>query len=333
MTGARISTEWQYRGLRVIIIENELLRLTIMPELGAKIYDFIYKPADHNFLWHHPRIEPRAVPLGAPYDDNFSGGWDELFPNDAPGEFREQYLPDHGELWCQPWEYQVEHASADAVTLYLRRAGSVTATVIEKWITLRRNEARVHFRHRFTNVGLEPLDFLWKLHPAMAVSQHHRVDVPGTRAEYVAPGWSRLDDAELIFTWPMACTPDGRQTDLREVMPATAGRRDFLYITELVEGWCSLTDTQSGLGFGLVFPKEVFTTVWLFMTYGGWRGLHTVVLEPCTAYPKDLEAAVKLGRCGHLEPGDILECEVLAVVYEGVHAVQSIRPDGTVVTQ
>ena len=40
---ARVETEWTYRNLRVLRLENEFLRLDILPELGAKVYNLIHK--------------------------------------------------------------------------------------------------------------------------------------------------------------------------------------------------------------------------------------------------------------------------------------------------
>jgi hypothetical protein len=327
---ARIRTDSAYRGLQAITLENELLRVDLFPAAGAKIYNFVYKPADHNFMWHHPRIDLEAVPPGLSYDDHFSGGWDELFPNDAAGDFRGLQLPDHGELWCRPWDWSVVKNTDEEVVLHLRHRGAVTSTVFEKWLTLRAGEPKLRFRHRLTNTGKGPLDFLWKLHPALAVTEHCRVDVPGRRGEYVAPGWSRLDDAEAVFDWPIARNAKGGTADLRHVLPATSGKRDFVYVTELREGWCALTDTSHKIGFGLAFPREVFPSVWLFMPAGGWRDLQMVILEPCTAWPKDLDIAAARGTIAHLDPGGVLECEVTCVVYTGMTGVGRIAPDGVV---
>ena len=321
---------WRYRGLQTVTLENEHLRVDLFPGAGAKIYNLFYKPKNLQLLWHHPQLEPGAVTLGASYDDNFSGGWDELFPNDAPTEFQGRNLPDHGELWCQPWDIEVIREDAEEVTILLRRAGTASAALMEKWITLRDGESMLRFRHRITNLGTTRLDFLWKLHPAMQVSEFHRVDVPGRRAEFVGPAWSRLDGALAEFDWPIARNARGEHADLRFVLPASSRKKDFIYVKELDDGWCAVTDAKHKVGFGLVFPREIFRWVWLFMPAGGWRGLNMVILEPCTAYPKDLHVASKAGHCARLEPGSVLECATLGVVFSGCTGVAGIDGDGTV---
>src|SRR5512139_1217139 len=105
----RLDLNWQYRGLQVVRLENDLLCIDILPELGAKIYNFVHKPSGRNLLWHNPTLPPAPQQYGAAFDDNWSGGWDELLPNDLPRPAEAPYgdlLPDHGEFWSQAagWE-------------------------------------------------------------------------------------------------------------------------------------------------------------------------------------------------------------------------------------
>jgi hypothetical protein len=109
-----------------------------------------------------------------------------------------------------------------------------------------------------------------------------------------------------------------------------SGLKDFIYVNDLTEGWCAITDRKNQLGMGLVFPKEIFTSLWLFLTYGGWRNLYTAILEPCTAYPKDLETAIRTENCGHIEPLDVMQFETLMTVYTGRSSVERIDSTGKV---
>ncbi|HEB32168.1 MAG TPA: hypothetical protein ENI15_15065 [Spirochaetes bacterium] len=99
---ARVDMNWKYRGLQVLRMENEFLRFDVLPELGAKVFNFIYKPLDRNLLWHNPYIHPSRQSFGTCFDDVWSGGWDELIPNDLPFQLPSgEILADHGEVWSQ----------------------------------------------------------------------------------------------------------------------------------------------------------------------------------------------------------------------------------------
>jgi hypothetical protein len=322
-----IDPHWTYHGFRAVVLENRHLRAVILPELGAKVWSLVDKAADRELLWHNPRIPPRPVHYGAAYDDWFCGGWDELFPNDAPTNVAGEPYPDHGELWAMPFRWDLA-TSDGAVTLRMERSGVVTNTTVTKQITLRAAESLLRFTHQITNHGPTPLDYLWKLHPALNITPAARIDLPAQRI-IVDPGFrDRL--AVDSFTWPYAPTATGERIDVREVPPATAATCDFYYGVDLHAGWCALTDTASQSGFGLIFDPEVFRSVWVFGAYGGWRGLYTAILEPCTGYPYRLEDALAQGTASRLEAGTTLATEVTAVLYRGVQAVNQISPHGEV---
>jgi len=297
-------------GFEAILLENEELQVKVLPQLGGKLWELRHKTTNTEWLWHNSNLSLRAVSLGANYDDNWAGGWEELFPNDAPGEFMGRDLPDHGEWWSQPWQWEVAEDTPGRVSMRLWRDGVVTNTHCEKWITLEANMARVSIRYRINNLETAPLHFLFKQHLALAVTATHRLELPGGKVTPVDLGFSTRIGAEGFFEWPMARGKEGENVDLSLLPPAESGQREFVYVSDLPGGWCGVRDTRTGATLRLNFPREVFPYTWLFMTFGGWRGLYTVVLEPCTNMPKDLNAAFHLGRCAMLGPHETLECEV-----------------------
>ena len=52
--GCRVSDAWTFRGLKTAVIENELLRVVVLIDKGADIYQFVHKPSDTDFLWRSP---------------------------------------------------------------------------------------------------------------------------------------------------------------------------------------------------------------------------------------------------------------------------------------
>ena len=53
-SGCRISDAWTYRGLRTAILENNLIRVVVLIDKGADIYEFTHKPTDTEMLWRSP---------------------------------------------------------------------------------------------------------------------------------------------------------------------------------------------------------------------------------------------------------------------------------------
>jgi hypothetical protein len=315
-------------GLRTILIENRLVRIVLLPEAGARIWQISYKPLGADLLWNNPGVPPAKQTLDACYDDTWCGGWDELFPNDEAGTLMGHALPDHGELWTGEWQAE-PFQEADAVGVHLRFSTPITRFLAEKTVLLRPERAVIEVRYRLTNQGADVLPFLWKLHPAFAVSASHRIDFP-PMAVLLEPEFAgTLGEAPPIFPWPHAPLGD-RVLDLRQVPDASSRAVRFFYGTGLVSGWCGVTNRTNRLAAALRFDPEVFSSCWLFATHGGWRGLNVAVLEPATGYPFRIQSMIDGGRARRLAPGESLETTVLFSVQEGMTSIGGVEEDGRI---
>jgi hypothetical protein len=323
-----IDTNWMYYGFRALVLENRYLRAVLLPELGGKIWSLVDKRADREILWHNPRVPPRPAVYGACYDDWFCGGWDELFPTDAAATVDGDHYPDHGEWWALPFAWSVEQ-EADAVLVTLRCPGVVTTTHTAKRVVLRADEPQLHITQRIHNQGLKPIDFVWKMHPALKVNPNSRIDLPPAQIYTAAFFNERLAAGTNTYSWPIA-PGRGGDIDMRQIPPFDSASCDFYYATGFAAGWCALTDTATASGFGIAFDPQIFPAIWVFGAYGGWRGHYTCLLEPATGYPYRLEDAIAQGTASRIEAGASLETSYRAVLYQGLRAVTHISADGEV---
>jgi hypothetical protein len=309
----RIEFEKQ-NGLSAITLSNGRVRAQILPELGGKIWSVQDVARGTEWIWHNPRQPLRSLTLGSNYDDNWAGGWEELFPNDAAGEFQGRMLPDHGEWWSQPWQWEMVANTAEDVAIRLWRIDVATPTRSEKTVSLSVDQPRVTVRYRIENTGAEPLHVLFKQHLPVAVGPHHRIELPGGEMTPVDLGFSRRLGGPGPFTWPVGRTTIGSPVDLSVLPAAEKQLQEFVYVSDLPEGWCGVRDSRTGASLRLHFPRAVFPYVWLFMSFGGWRNLYTVVLEPCSNMPKDLTAAWKAGQCASIAPSAVFDAWAAAEI-------------------
>ncbi len=316
-------------GLRAVVLENKSLRVVVLPEAGAKVLQIHYKPLAADLLWNNPSIAPSRQPVYASYDDTWSGGWDELFPNDEAGELLGFQLPDHGELWTGEWQAELVEASGET-GLQMRFITPVSHFVVEKRLALRRDHAALEVQYRLTNRGTRRFPFLFKLHPAFAVRKNHRIDFPTMTVRRESEFAGTLEGAPLTFAWPNAQLGD-HTIDLRQVPDERSGEVHFFYGTELAAGWCGITNRTNRLAVGLRFDPEVFSSCWLFATYGGWHDLNVAVLEPATGYPYKMQSMLENGQARWLAPDESLETAVLFSVREGLSSVGGVDDDGSIV--
>jgi hypothetical protein len=328
MTELALSTAWTFHGLKTILLKNRYLRLTILPEAGGKIWQITYRPLDEPLLWNNPRVPPGRQPIHARYDDVWSGGWDELFPNDEAGMGLEDMLPDHGELWTGEWE-AFPFQDDTQVGLRLVFVTPISAFRVERTVVLRRDEAHFTVHYCFTNEGASSFPFLWKLHPAFAVSAGHRIDFPPMTVVREPAFAGSLAEAPLSFKWPHAEQGTG-SVDLRQIPDTSSRAVHFFYGTEMQGGWCGITNRANKLAAALRFDPKVFTSCWLFATHGGWRNLNVAVLEPATGYPFRYQEMIAARRARELKPGESLQTDILFAVRQGLNSIGGVASDGTI---
>ena len=316
---ARFTSDWTWRGLQTLILENRHVRVTVLPGLGGKIWSILHKPTDREMLWHNARVPPRPAPYGATYDNWFCGGWDEVFPNDFPVEIDGEAWPDHGEVWALAADWTVVTHTDDVISVALEHRGVVNPVRFRKVLTLRRDEPVLHVAYEIANEGSAPFRFHWKSHPALPLGPGARLHLPARRV-IDEPGFGEVF-AETEFAWPLAPRADGTTRDLRHAVAPGSGEVQFWYGVDLTAGQAAISYPDEGIGFGLRFDPSALTSVWVFSTAGGWRGLETVILEPCTGHHADLTTALAQGTHHTLAPGTALATTIDAHILAGTDAI------------
>jgi len=326
---ARVAEGWSYRGLGAVVLENAALRVTVLPELGGHVLELVDKTLDRNLLWANPRTAPRRAPYGAHFDDWWSGGWDEIFPSGDRALLHDEPLPYMGEMWSVPWSACIGQGDGSAWVETIGHA-TIAPARLERTLRLDDDAPVLRARYRITNLDVRPLPFLWGIHPAFAVTSAHRIDLPATTALVGVSSGPTMGEVGTSYRWPVQPVPGttGEVRNARDILPAEAAVFGGHWATDLADGWLALTDTASGRGIALVFPREVFPHAWLWQVYGGWRGHHHLCLEPWTGYPMQLEEAAAAGRARVLGPGESLEAEVAFVLYGGLDRVTSVAARG-----
>ena len=285
-------------GYEMVTLTTDRLAVTVSPTLGGRITEITDLAQGRQWLWRNHRVPMGPVDQGAHYDDVWQGGFEELFPNDAPTEIEDLELPDHGELWSIAWDV----VGQDVTNLTMSARGPATGVDVTKTLEIDGPELTVRYRLDHQGAGLLP--HMFKLHPAIAVNEHCTLDLPGGSVEKVEAGFGNLlPDGTTDERWPTG-------SNLDRCRPADSATNEFVYVSELGAGWCGVTDAAAGSWLRFDYPLDVFPFTWLFISYGGWNGHNVVVLEPCTNYPKDLHAARANGTAAQLTPGVPIEFSV-----------------------
>jgi hypothetical protein len=295
-------------GFDALVLENSCVRATIIPSLGGRVWELTDRVRDRQWIWHREDVPLSVAAAGSSYDDVWAGGWEELFPNDAPGAFEGRTLPDHGEWWGTAWTV-IEASEGEEAVVRLTAEMHVRKASCVKEFRLAADSDTIHVSYRIESRESDAFHFLFKQHLPIAITPACELTLPGGRVTAVDPAFGTMLPGPGPFEWPLAQSSDLDHLDLRR-MPSPGADREFIYVNELPDNWCGVDDMNHGASIRMRFDRWLMPFVWLFLSYGGWRNCYTAVLEPCTNMPKDLTEAVRNGQSARLEAGAVFQTSV-----------------------
>ena len=332
------------RSMRGLVLENDVLSTTILLDKGADIYELTYKPKRLDVLWKSPW--GMRDPIGiystsnsvASWLENYAGGWQEIFPSGGgPSTYKGIELNFHGEASLIPWEYEILELTSQAAEVRLCTRLFRSPFTVERRMRVEAGSPVLSTTGKITNVGGEDMDYMWSHHPAYGapfLSEHCRVDIGATKLQsddgYAGNNNPMQLDTE--YTWPNA-----EGTDM-SIIPGQDTPRDSLSYFTFDEPWYGITNTEMGLGIGLVWDLAAFPHAWYWQemnsspSYPWYKAAYTMAIEPASSIPgQGLTAVMEKTRTHRtLAPGESAESSLSAVFYESSKGITGISQDGTV---
>ena len=252
-----------YKQAPCLRLENEALRLLVLPGRGGNIASLFDKRAGRELLYQRPGDTLRPVPRGLCFEDAECAGIDDMFPNAAAvtveaADGRRVRLPDHGAVWYRALSAR---RTEDGVSLQYRSRRF--PCYFEKHIRLNGSEVRMDYLVR--HAGGPEFPFLWAAHPLFRAEPGMEVLLPGGAAKAdiaCAEGFvpSRVREAPLR-SLPLE---GGGTLDLTRMPPAGMGCKYVLSRT-VSKGWCALWAPKSRYAVEITFPPDrlPFLGIWM----------------------------------------------------------------------
>lgn len=352
--GCRVTDALTYCGQTMVVLENETLRVCVLPEKGAEITTFLHKPSDADplFRWGNlqfPSRYPTTIPDSAgSFIDSYFGGWQEVFPSGGgPTQVKGALLGTHGEVFHLPWQWEIIEDRADRISVRFRIRTLRTPFLLERTMSLEEGKPILMLDEIVTNEGGEEMPFMLGHHPAFGapfLDASCILDAPAGYVEVHAEGenaFSRLVPGSS-GSWPNMVGKNGSILDLRQI-PAKENRAyDMFYLTSLGAGWCALTNRSKQVGVALVWDVEHFPVLWVWQNFCGVSGYpwyfkaYVLGLEPFTSFTTQsssgLSEVIRVGQEKKLLPGAKFNFSLKALSYaaQAAQGVEHISPDGLV---
>jgi len=196
------------RTFKTYVIENQYLKVTLVPELGGRIISIVYKPTGHEELYR--------TKVGVPYgikEGNFYYDWMMVYG----GIFPTFPDPEHGKTWLKPWDFKVVKQSAGEVTVSMSQKDDFAYAAAPKqfsrgstgieattYVTLKAGRAALDVRVVLQNPQDRTIDYEYWTCTTLAPGSDPANPKTTGGAEiiapiqaYTTPGWSaRLADGD-----------------------------------------------------------------------------------------------------------------------------------------
>jgi hypothetical protein len=286
---------------RRIMLDNGVLRAEVLPELGGKMISLVRQASGREFLLPPARGYHRAA-WGDSFEEFDTSGFDECLPtvakcNYADGRSPSRHLPDHGDLWSVPWQYEV---LGEELLLSVR--GSSLPYTLRKKLRLQENALVIEYE--IQNLAHVAFAYLWSAHPLLQVEAGALLLLSEDLRELLIQ-WSndkRLGKPGESCAYPLAKTAGGGVENLGILKPPSAGTADKLFTPRLQTGFCGLYFPGSGESIAFRFDVKTTPYAGLWLCQGGWpesatQKHFTIALESCNARSDSLAEAAGRGEC------------------------------------
>ena len=158
-----ISDEKTNKEYEVVFIENEYIKVMILPELGGRVQMAYDKIRRRHFIYYNHVIKPALVGLAGPW---ISGGIEFNWPqHHRPSTF-------------MPVDTAIEHNSDGSVTVWVSEMERMFHQKGMAGFTLRPGHAYLEIKGAVYNRTDVPQTFLWWANPAVAVNDHYQSVFP-----------------------------------------------------------------------------------------------------------------------------------------------------------
>lgn len=289
----------------MITLENDRLSVQIDEGTGGRVESFRDRGTQEEWAWHPKGYVPqeRILDIGSPFDPHWTGGWEDVFPNDMADKVLGYQLVDHGELWSRRWTVEEQGRFKARLTLECRSM----PLHVEKTFFL--DEGKLTLTYAFRNQGHEALPVLFKFHAAVPIAPGDRFVLPDCEIEPVSLDFSRMIGKSGRTRFPFGKTAGGEDVRVDTVPDERTRSREFFYAMNLAEGYCGLRKEKAG-ELRFTFNRQALPYVWVFQSYHLFQDHWVAILEPCTTMPYDLNEAYRAGTTAVVQPGLTLDIEI-----------------------
>jgi hypothetical protein len=159
----KIEDEKKDKAYTALFLENDYLKIMILPELGGRVHRAYDKIRNRDFVYYNQVIKPALVGLTGPW---INGGIEFNWPqHHRPSTFL-------------PLDFTIKENADGSKTVWVNEVELMFRTKCQAGFTLYPDKAYLEIKGKLFNRSLLPQTFLWWANPAVKVNEHYQSVFP-----------------------------------------------------------------------------------------------------------------------------------------------------------
>ncbi len=306
----------EYKGLRAAVLENDILKVVVLPGRGGKTASILHKPKGFELL-AQPKGEYPPISSGMDFSKGDASGFDDAFPSIDGGtvmvDGKAILYPDHGEIWTMPMEAAL---GEDSILL----VGESTILPYRYQKKIRLDGDRVCYQYTITHTDGASFPCLWACHGLLRYEPDMRLSYPSGMA-FARNVLSGPELGEIGDLHPLA----GGAYDFSAVPPKESHTMVKYYLQgRCPVGRCDVFYPAQGMACEMEFDHVKLPYLGFWLTAGGYRGEYNCAFEPATGFYDGISRAAESKTVVILSPGQTLSFSLSYRLFDvSIHEAQN----------
>jgi hypothetical protein len=232
---------------------------------------------------------------GSDLYDVMDGSWYVSLPTGfSPCDYFGAPIGTHGELRSLPWEVESIRSGPLELRVVLVGRSVRTPFIYRRELTLRCDNALMHWQETVENRAPETMPIVWLQHPTFGgpLLDGAQLIVPARTVGVFKSDNPKAQQLRNGYTgrWPFVPEREGaRMRDCSIVSARGSGLDHSVQLTDFEAGWGCVWNERRQLGFAMEWDLKLFPYAWSWNSGSGvahyplWGDAHVMTLQPSTS--------------------------------------------------
>lgn len=290
----------KFKNKKCYVLENDVIKLIILPGIGGKIVSIFYKPLQYEILSQHP-MKYKKPSFGRPFYWYDGTGHDEMFPTIDKCFYtlpngKKKIMTDHGEIWTQKWNSKIIDD-----TIINTVKGVKFRYTFERSISLDNNG--IIMKYKIRNHYNFPFYGLYSLHSLIQADSKTELILKNVSEVINVHNSKYLGSKGEIHTFPITTDSYGDKYDLSKVCPYDHCKTEKFFVNHpLKSGVAGLIVNNGNTVLKMEFPSDKLPYLGVWINEGEFKKGYMVALEPSNGFYDSVENALQNKSLEPLQP-------------------------------